>query len=79
MYKYGGDGAAEDRAAVDSAEDDKAGIGGHGECERQHQRNAHRGREARQAADDDTEGHAADHGKKIYPGEGADKALTHLL
>ena len=22
---------------------------------------------------------AADHGKKIYPGEGADEALTHLL
>ena len=77
--EYGGDGAAKDSAAVDSAEDDKPGISRHGECERQHQRNAHRGREAGQTADDDTEGHAADHGKKIYPSEGADEALTHLL
>ena len=79
MYKYGRDGAAKDSAAIDSAEDDKPGISRHGEGERQHQRNAHRGREAGQTADDDTEGHAADHGKKIYPGEGTDKALTHLL
>ena len=27
MYKYGGDGAAEDSAAVDGAEDDESGIG----------------------------------------------------
>ena len=77
MYKYGRDGAAKDSAAIDSAEDDKPSISRHGEGERQHQRNAHRGREAGQTADDDAERDAAHHGKEVDESESLNKALTH--
>ena len=74
-----GDGAAEDSAAVDGAEDNKSGVGGHGEGQRQHQRNAHCGREAGQAADNDAERDTACHRQQVYPCQGMYEALTHLL
>ena len=77
--KYRGDGAAEDSAAINCAEDYKSGVGRHGEGQRQHQRDAHCRRKAGQAADDDTERNAADHCQQVEPCQSVDKALTHLL
>ena len=79
MNEDSGDGAAEDSAAVDGAEDNKSGVGGHGEGQRQHQRNAHCGREAGQAADNDAERDTACHRQQVYPCQGMYEALTHLL
>ena len=77
MDEDGGDGAAEDGAAVNGAEDDKSRVRRHGKRQRQHERNAHRRREAGQTADDDAERDAAHHGKEVDESESLNKALTH--
>ena len=61
----GGDGAAEDRTAVDSAQHDQSRFRGHGKGHGQQQRNAHGGGQAGQTADDDADGGAAGHKQQI--------------
>ena len=73
----GGNGAAEDGAAVDSAENDEAGVSLHGEGEGEHQSNAHCGGKAGKAADDDTKSNTKSHGEKVCKGKGMSKAAAH--
>ena len=73
----GGDGAAEDRAAVDGAQHDQSRFRGHGKCHGQQQRNAHGGGQAWQTADDDADGGAAGHKQQIAEGHRVYEAVSH--
>ena len=74
-----GNGAAEDSTAVNSAQNDQAGIGLHGKGQRQHQRHAHSGGQTRQTANDHADGNAESHHQQIYRSQGAEEAGTHHL
>ena len=77
MDQNGGDGTAEDRAAVDGAQHDQSRFRGHGKGHGQQQRNAHGGGQAGQTADDDADGGAAGHKQQIAEGHRVYEAVSH--
>lgn len=73
----GGNGTAEDGAAVDAAQYDQSRLRSHGKGHGQQQSHAHSGRQAGQTPDNDADGCAPGHKQQVNGRQRVEKSLSH--